>query len=87
MVKEIREELQVESRGKRAKDRDFYRNFVFRCKKCEEEFEHESEIVQEGNDVLEITVICPECKEIHTIRLDLSKQELELPKMLKMIKG
>ena len=53
----------------------------------EEEFEHESEIVQEGNDVLEITVICPECKEIHTIRLDLSKQELELPKMLKMIKG
>ncbi len=87
MVKEIKEELQVERKGEKARERDFYRNFVFRCKKCEEEFEHAASIPQEGKDMLEITVICPKCKEAHTLMLDLSNQELELSKMLKMMRG
>ncbi len=61
----------------------FYRKFVFRCEKCTHEFEHESTI-----PIIEHKVICPSCREEHTIRVvPVAKNyELKLPKDLKAVR-
>jgi len=61
----------------------FYRKFVFKCGKCVSEFEHTAEI-----PVIEQMVICPECDQIHAIRIRLitGHYEIEFPKSIREVK-
>ena len=62
----------------------FYRKFAFKCGKCVSEFKHTAEI-----PVIEQRVKCPECNEIHIIRIIPigGQYEVKLPRSIKGVKG
>ncbi len=62
----------------------FYRKFAFKCGKCVSEFKHTAKI-----PVIEQGVKCPECNEIHMIRIIPigGHYEVKLPRSIKGVKG
>jgi len=62
----------------------FYGKFAFKCGKCVSEFKHRAEI-----PVIEQRVKCPECNEIHIIRIIPigGHYEVKLPRSIKGVKG
>ena len=62
----------------------FYRKFAFKCGKCVSEFKHTAEI-----PVIEQRVKCPECNEIHIIRIIPigGHYDVKLPRSIKGVKG
>lgn len=62
----------------------FYRKFAFKCGKCVSEFTHTTEI-----PIIEQRVKCPECNEIHIIRIIPigGHYEVKLPRSIKGVKG
>jgi len=62
----------------------FYRKFTFKCGRCVSEFKHTAEI-----PVIEQRVKCPECNEIHIIRIIPigGHYDVKLPRSIKGVKG
>jgi len=62
----------------------FYQKFAFKCGKCVSEFKHTAKI-----PIIEQGVKCPECNEIHMIRIIPigGHYEVKLPRSIKGVKG
>lgn len=62
----------------------FYRKFVFKCGKCVSDFKHTARI-----PVIEQEVECPECKEVHIIRIIpiSGHYEVRLPRSIHGVRG
>ena len=79
---ERKAKLSEMEKHKKRMPRLFYRNFVYRCEKCISEFEHKTIV-----PIVEHEVVCPECGEVHIIKIvPVSRHyELRLPKGLRII--
>lgn len=71
-------------KAKKGEIPSFYGKFAFKCGKCVSEFKHTAEI-----PVIEQKIICPECNEIHIIRIIPigGHYEVKLPRSIKGVKG
>ncbi|MBN2250846.1 MAG: hypothetical protein JW724_02075 [Candidatus Altiarchaeota archaeon] len=61
----------------------FYRNFVFKCGKCVEEFDHKANVT-----AIEHKVVCPKCNKEHVLLLKpaAGKMKVRLPKGIKLVR-
>ena len=71
-------------KAKKGEIPSFYRKFAFKCGKCVSEFKHTAKI-----PIIEQGVKCPECNEIHVIRIIPigGHYEVKLPRSIKGVKG
>ena len=62
-----------ESEEKKVVPKAFYRNFVMRCKKCLEEFEHG----EKSEKPLE-RIECPSCHHVHLVKVNTREKHYEV---------
>lgn len=85
-LKELRSKLglktPIETEPKK-KPYIFYRNFVFKCGKCVDEFEHTAKIT-----AMDYKVVCPNCREEHILKIKplAGKYDVKFPRSIKLIK-